>query len=266
MSTYFRATSTPCSRRASTSSPWGTSIWDRGRPGRVRRTDLAVRGRADPAPVPDRGAPGARGAGPATAVRAGGLRRPHRAGGAGGGDHAGSGVADGLAAAQQGVVSGSSDGAPGRDEPGDGHVVRPRCPSDPGDLHPRVPLVGTRLHEGGMAAHDDPTHRPFRPRAGRVVPFGLGAAVLAMMVGIAVFLPQITGGAAGTGDRVGIAAFGTAAAWFLHRLGAVRADPDDAGLTVRNVASTQRLTWAEIVSVRFGPDRPWVQLDLADGL
>ena len=64
-----------------------------------------------------------------------------------------------------------------------------------------------------MAAHDDPTHRPFRPRAGRL---GLGAAVLAMMVGIAVFLPQITGGAAGTGDRVGIAAFGTAAAWFLH--------------------------------------------------
>src|SRR5665647_443398 len=50
MSTYFRATSTPCSRRASTSSPWGTSIWDRGRPGRVRRTDPAVRGRADPAP------------------------------------------------------------------------------------------------------------------------------------------------------------------------------------------------------------------------
>ena len=116
-----------------------------------------------------------------------------------------------------------------------------------------------------MAAHDDPTHRPFRPRAGRVVPFGLGAAVLAMMVGIAVFLPQITGGATGTGDRVGIAAFGLAAAWFLHRLGAVRADPDDIGLTVRNIAHTQRLTWVEIVSVRFGPDRPWVQLDLADG-
>ena len=116
-----------------------------------------------------------------------------------------------------------------------------------------------------MAAHDDPTHRPFRPRAGRVVPFGLGVAALAMMVGTATFLPQITGAAAATGDRVGIAAFGLLTAWFLHRLGAVRADPDDIGLTVRNIAHTQRLTWAEIVSVRFGPDRPWVQLDLADG-
>jgi hypothetical protein len=41
--------------------------------------------------------------------------------------------------------------------------------------------------------------------------------------------------------------------------------PDEDGLTVRNLMITTRLTWAEIVSVRFGAGRPWVQLDLADG-
>jgi hypothetical protein len=64
---------------------------------------------------------------------------------------------------------------------------------------------------------------------------------------------------------VGILGFGVAAAWVLHRMAAVRADPDPDGLTVRNILWTRRVAWPEIVSVRFGPDRPWVQLDLADG-
>lgn len=34
---------------------------------------------------------------------------------------------------------------------------------------------------------------------------------------------------------------------------------------MRNLVHRRRLAWAEIVSVRFGHGRPWVQLDLADG-
>lgn len=108
-------------------------------------------------------------------------------------------------------------------------------------------------------------HRPFRPRAGRLVPLALGAALLVMMLGIAAGLPQLTGQPVGLGDRVGIAAFGVASAVFLHRLASVRADATPDVLVVRNILLSRRLTWAEVVSVRFGPDRPWVQLDLADG-
>jgi hypothetical protein len=98
-----------------------------------------------------------------------------------------------------------------------------------------------------------------------VVPLVLGGVLLAMMVGIAVFLTPITGRAAGAGDRVGMVAFGVGAAWLLVRLASVRADAGPAGLVVRNIARTRTVAWAEVVSVRFGPDRPWVQLDLADG-
>lgn len=116
-----------------------------------------------------------------------------------------------------------------------------------------------------MTAPDDRLHRPFRPRAARLVALGLAVAVLAMMAGIAWFLPAITGVPAGLADRLAIVAFGAAVAWFLGRQAGVRATPDDEGLTVRNLLLTRRVTWAEVVSVRFGPDRPWVQLDLADG-
>lgn len=115
-----------------------------------------------------------------------------------------------------------------------------------------------------MSDHDK-AYRPFRPRAGRVVPLALGGVLLVMMLGIAAFLTPITGREAGAGDRVGMAVFGVGAAWFLTRLGSVRANARPAGLLVRNIARTRTLTWAEVVSVRFGPDRPWVQLDLADG-
>jgi hypothetical protein len=107
---------------------------------------------------------------------------------------------------------------------------------------------------------------PFRPRAARVVCWVLAVLVLAMMLTIAVRLPQAaTLGRAAIPDRIGIAAFGVLVAWFLLRQAGVRADPDPDGLIVRNLLLTRRVSWAEIVSVRFGQGRPWVQLDLADG-
>ena len=122
------------------------------------------------------------------------------------------------------------------------------------------PVSTPSSHGSGGAAY-----RPFRPRAARVVSLVLAFAVLGMMAAIAVLLPRVTGGPASVGDRVGIAGFGVAVAWFLYRESAVRALPDPAGLTVRNLLVTTRVSWTEVVSVRFGRDRPWVQLDLADG-
>ena len=108
-------------------------------------------------------------------------------------------------------------------------------------------------------------YRPFRPRAARVVSTVLAVAVLVMMTGIAVLLPQVATGCESWLDRAGIIGFGVLVAWFLLRQAGVRAVPDRDGLTVRNLMVTRRLEWAEIVSVRFGSGRPWVSLDLADG-
>lgn len=108
-------------------------------------------------------------------------------------------------------------------------------------------------------------HRAFRPRAARVVAWVLGGVTLAAMVAIAALLPQVAPGRQSVLDRAGIVAFGLLVAWFLARQAGVRAVPDDDGVTVRNLVFTRRVTWAQIVSVRFGQGRPWVQLDLDDG-
>lgn len=120
---------------------------------------------------------------------------------------------------------------------------------------------------GGVHGSDggDDLHRPFRPRAARVVALVLGAVTLATMIAIAVLLPRAAPERQSALDLAGIVGFGALVAWFLWRQASVRAVPDADGVTVRNLLVTRRVTWAEVVSVRFGHGRPWVQLDLADG-
>ena len=117
-----------------------------------------------------------------------------------------------------------------------------------------------------MTESADPSaYGPFQPRAARLVSWVLGSVVLVVMIAIAVALPGMMARPVAVGDQVAIIAFGLAVAWFLSRQAGVRALPDPEGLTVRNLLVTTRLSWHEVVSVRFGPDRPWVQLDLSDG-
>ena len=106
-------------------------------------------------------------------------------------------------------------------------------------------------------ADDD---RPFRPRLARVVTLVIAVVVLVLTALLVAALTDVP-----WGDRTGIAIVGLAVAWFCWREAAVVARPDEAGLTVRNLVAVRRLDWAEIVDVRFGEGRPWVQLDLADG-
>jgi Bacterial PH domain len=116
-------------------------------------------------------------------------------------------------------------------------------------------LLGPR----GDAA--DPLHAPFRPRRGPRVAWVVGALVLAGSVFLAVAVP----GPVVLADRAGFVLFGLAVAWFLHRQATVAAVPSQRGLLVRNLVVRRQLEWAEIVDVRFGGGRPWVQLDLSDG-
>lgn len=102
--------------------------------------------------------------------------------------------------------------------------------------------------------------RPFRPRLARAVSLAIALVVLVLTVLLVAALTQVP-----VGDRTGIALVGLAVAWFCWREAAVTARPDEHGLTVRNLVLRRRLEWPEIVDVRFGEGRPWVQLDLADG-
>lgn len=111
----------------------------------------------------------------------------------------------------------------------------------------------------------DPLHAPFRPRLARAVSVSFAVAVVVLTLVLAIALPTDGSGAFALPDRLGIVLVGAAIVVFLWRQASVAAVPDVDGLTVRNLVFTRRLEWAEIVSVRFGSGRPWVQLDLADG-
>jgi hypothetical protein len=115
----------------------------------------------------------------------------------------------------------------------------------------------------GDRAH--PLDAPFRPRLARVVCLTFATVVAVLTPALAIMLPATGVNGLALPDRLGIGGVGAAVVWFLWRQAAVRAVPDDAGLTVRNLMLSRRLAWAEIVSVQFGSGRPWVQLDLADG-
>nr|WP_232514753.1 MULTISPECIES: PH domain-containing protein [Cellulomonas] len=100
---------------------------------------------------------------------------------------------------------------------------------------------------------------PFRPRLARTASLVLAGVVVTATVVLVVLMPGLT-----SLDVASFAVFALAIVWFCWRQASVRAVPDEDGLTVRNLLVTTRLTWAQVVAVRFG-DSPWVQLDLADG-
>jgi hypothetical protein len=105
----------------------------------------------------------------------------------------------------------------------------------------------------------------FRPLRGRVIAYAFAVLLVACLTVIAIALP--TGGRTSFGlvDRLAIIGFGVAVAWFLHRMGSVRLDADEAGITVRNLFLRRRLDWAEVVGVRLASGDPWLQLDISDG-
>lgn len=105
----------------------------------------------------------------------------------------------------------------------------------------------------------------FRPRAARWVATVAAVGFVAGLLFLGWVIPPMLAVTDPWLDRVGYVLLAAAGATLLLRHAGVRAVPDDEGLTVRNLVYTRRVAWAQIVSVRFGPDRPWVQLDLTDG-
>jgi Bacterial PH domain len=102
---------------------------------------------------------------------------------------------------------------------------------------------------------------PFRPRRGRVLPLVLAGVAVVVCTVVAIGM-----GAGGwrVGDQLALVGLGLALAAFLGRYASIKAVPDDAGITVRNLLLTRTVTWDEIIEVRFPDGAPWVTLELDD--
>jgi hypothetical protein len=103
---------------------------------------------------------------------------------------------------------------------------------------------------------------PFRPRRGRVLP--LAMAAVAVVVCTVVALGMGAAGEWAVGDQLALVGLGLGIAAFLGRYASIRAVPDGTGLTVRNLMLTRRVTWDEVLEVRFPDGAPWVTLELDD--
>jgi hypothetical protein len=103
---------------------------------------------------------------------------------------------------------------------------------------------------------------PFRPRRGRVLP--LAMAAVAVLVCTVVALGMGAAGEWAVGDQLALVGLGLGIAAFLGRYASIRAVPDATGLTVRNLMLTRRVTWDEVLEVRFPDGAPWVTLELDD--
>jgi hypothetical protein len=92
------------------------------------------------------------------------------------------------------------------------------------------------------------------------VAVSVGVMSVLLFGGLAAAVPS-----AGAPDRVAIAAFGLAIAWFMWRYATLAAVPSPERLLVRNLLTTRSLEWAEVVEVHLVVGAPWVTLDLDDG-
>ena len=116
-----------------------------------------------------------------------------------------------------------------------------------------------------MSASQQPPATPsrdpyavFRPRRGRKVALGVAVAALVIFTVGAISLPQgdpLFGGWTII-DRLALELIGVAIAALMWRFASIRAVPTREGLVVRNLFTTRRLSWAQIIRVQFGGAPP----------
>ncbi|WP_454294739.1 PH domain-containing protein [Salana multivorans] len=116
-----------------------------------------------------------------------------------------------------------------------------------------------------MSDRPGPDLSPIRPRWAPVVGAVLAVIVVASVVVLFAFVRPNAATELGLADYVLVVFVAGILLGILWRQSTVSATPSPEGLAVRNLMGTTRLEWAQIVSVRFSPDRAWAQLDLADG-
>jgi MFS family permease len=112
---------------------------------------------------------------------------------------------------------------------------------------------------------NDP-YAPFRPRRGRIVATAVAVAALVIFGIGALAVPKGSPQSGGWQplDRLSLFAVGVLVAALMWRYATIRAIPSRDGLVVRNLFTTRRLLWTQVLQVQFGRGAPWVTLDLDD--
>ncbi len=104
----------------------------------------------------------------------------------------------------------------------------------------------------------------FRPKRGRVVAITLAIAAIVIFTFIGVFINASRIHDFQVSDRVLLASIGWILAALFWRYATIRAVPTREGLTVRNLFTTTRVTWPQVVAMQFGGGMPWPTLELND--
>jgi Bacterial PH domain len=114
-------------------------------------------------------------------------------------------------------------------------------------------------------AQSDP-HAVFRPRQGRRVALTMSVLSVAIFTALAASMPWADPQIGGWSvlDRLLLTLCGVALAGAMWRFASIRAVPSADGLVIRNLVTTRKLEWAQIVRVQFGGGAPWVSVDLDD--
>src|SRR5674476_482869 len=175
-----------------------------------------------------------------------------------------SGVTDRVTPARQGLRRCARDGPASQHEPGDGRAVRPRRTRHPGHRYSGLPDLMSSSSADGRPARDP--YAVFRPRRGRGVALVMAVLSLVIFTGGAISLPVVDPLYGGWDllDRFFLVLCGVAVAAALWRYASIRATPSPEGLVIRNLITTRKLEWAQIVRVQFGGGAPWVSVDLDD--
>ncbi|MFI2351523.1 PH domain-containing protein [Streptomyces sp. NPDC019443] len=100
----------------------------------------------------------------------------------------------------------------------------------------------------------------FRPTRTRIVLLTVGAAMFAVITGVALLLEKLSAGERSSFVFTALVFFGV-----LALLSRPKVVADEHGVTVVNLTRMRRLEWAEILRVNLRPGDPWVFLDLSDG-
>ncbi|WP_017587336.1 PH domain-containing protein [Nocardiopsis ganjiahuensis] len=101
----------------------------------------------------------------------------------------------------------------------------------------------------------------WRPRAVRLVAYGLGLLIVATMVVLAAILPEDWR----LLDRLLVVGLGLAVAAGLHMLARPRLTATERNVIVVNGIRTHHLAWPEVLDIRMPVGEPWPSLDLSDG-
>ena len=122
-------------------------------------------------------------------------------------------------------------------------------------------LVRTREQPVDEASKKPVLPMTWRPRAVRLVAYGLGLLIVATMVVLAVILPAEWRML----DRILVVGLGLAVAAGLHMLGRPRLIATERNVVVINGIRTHYLAWPEVLDIRMPTGEPWPSLDLSDG-